>query len=256
MRRIIRRSLRQRTEGFAQTVLHLLRIEIANYAKDDVVGSKVALMPIEQILPRDRCDGPILCLATIGTVFSIAELGCLTSCNAVDLVLTARDGGRKTARGERDLLLAKHRVLEHVKKIGKHLIEILFQTVEACGCCIDASAGFNSRANRLQLVIELISGFLLCPAGAPTGRINRHHPRLRRRLCTGSALDQSGPADQRQLMIFLKKDNHPVRQLNARRFLRLELRQGRNRDLLPGLLREGDAADGDGEANRYQALCC
>ena len=147
LRRIIRRGFWEGTESLAQAALHLLGIEIADDAKDDVVRSEMPRVPIEQVLPRDSCHRPILDLASIRTIFAIAELCSLAVGDAVDFVIAARNRRLEPSLRQRDFLFKKNWMLEHIKIIGKHLIEVLLQAIEIDGCGIHSSAGFDFGSN-------------------------------------------------------------------------------------------------------------
>src|SRR5216684_192688 len=128
-------------------------------------------------------------------------------------------------------------MLQHILKRAKDVVEIFFQTRPAHGRRVDSSAGFDPGGALLQIIVQLIAGLSLGAAGAPHFAIDVSQPRLVRRNRALAAANASGAVDGRQLVVFLKKNHHAIRQLDALRLRRMELWQLRNRYLLPGLLR-------------------
>ena len=69
------------------------------------------LMPIHQILPCDSSHRPIFELATVRTLFAIAELRRLAIRDTVDFVIAPRNCCVQTPFCQRNLVFAKNRML-------------------------------------------------------------------------------------------------------------------------------------------------
>src|SRR5207253_2951917 len=85
----------------------------------------------------------------------------------------------------------------------------------------------------LQKVVELIASPVLGAARAPDLTVDLRQARLRRGFIACTPPDTRCAFDQGQLVIFLEKDHHAVRQLHAARFLGMKSGKRRDVDLAP-----------------------
>ena len=230
-----RRSFRPRLEGLAQLGFHRLGIEVAGDAEDDVVGINVLLVPVQQVLAGDRGNGRVLRHARVRIVLAVGD-----------------DRGSRDARwsrrrrcgarcrvhlllGELQLVVAELGIVQQIEKHLEHGIEVALQAVERDGGRVGLIVGFDLGGARLQEVVHLIAGLGLGAAGAPDLAVEIGEAGLVGGLGDGAAANARGRGDQRQLVIGLQEDHHAVGQLNASRLLRLERRQRRRLNLVPGL---------------------
>jgi hypothetical protein len=200
----------------------------------------VSLVPIDQILASDGCDGRVFGLTRVGIVRSIGELGGFACRNFSDLVVAARDAVVGLASAPMSSLSARN-----------------------SGCCsrsaktLKTSSKSPFRQDKLMVVESGRHRFPLWRrALRGSRRVDRRFgisfrpcARLRRTdrparfgggFVARSAANARRAVDQRQFMIFLQEDHHAVGELNALGLRRMETRQSRNRNLLPvGGLRSG-----------------
>src|SRR5208283_3681654 len=86
----------------------------------------------------------------------------------------------------------------------------------------------------------------------PHFTVEAQHPSLVCRRVDGAATNACASIDEGQLMVFLQEDHHAVRQLHAQWLLRLERRQRRSLNLVPGLdLRGAEACEQKDKAEQH-----
>src|SRR6185437_14165114 len=109
LRRSVGSAFGQRAKCLAPPIFHFLRVEVAHYSEDDVVGSKMAFVPIHEILAGDRGNRPVLSMAAVRTVGPVAQHGSLASGNALDFIIAARNSRSDAPLGELNFVLTKYR---------------------------------------------------------------------------------------------------------------------------------------------------
>src|SRR6266702_667603 len=151
----------------------------------------------------------------------------------VDQILASDRGNRCVLRNTRI------RILRAVRQLGG----------------IHVTAAFNFRRPDFQIIIELIASLSFRSSGAPHFAVNFNQTDFIRRLRPYAAANAGDAVNQWQFVIFLKKDHHPVRQLDAFGLLRMKRRQRWNLDLLPfGSLR-GCAANHRNQKDEQDYRC-
>ena len=131
-------------------------------------------------------------------------------------------------------------MLQQVDEDREHRVEVAFEHVDRHAGGVDVADRVDVRGARFEKVIELVAGLRLRAAGAPRLRENADQSCLRCGDVASSAANRGAAADQRQLVIFLKKNHHAVAEDDA---LRLHDGEGAERRRLNlaivGGLREG-----------------
>jgi hypothetical protein len=150
-------------------------------------------------------------------VRAIRELGRFPSCNLRGIVVAPRDAVVHSLLRDFNLVGAELRILQQVFEHAKHVVEIFFQARPAHGRRVAASAGLDLGGALFEIVVELIAGLGLGAAGAPHFAVNVGQPGLVRRNRALAAANASRAVDHRQLVVFLKKNHHAIRQLDALR---------------------------------------
>ena len=120
-------AFRPRVECGTQLGFHRAGVEIAAYAKNDVIGMNIVLVPIDQILPSDGGDGGILGLAGVGIVIAICEFGRFACGNCSYLVVTTRNGVLDFFLRNVELVSAKFWILKHVGEDFENIVKVAFK---------------------------------------------------------------------------------------------------------------------------------
>src|ERR1700722_364613 len=113
----------------AQLGFHGFRIEVAAEAQDYMVWMNIGLMPIDQVLPGDSCNGGIFRLTRVRIVFPVSELGGLASGDYADVVVATRDAVVGLLLRQIELVGTELGISQQVCEYFEDVVEVAFQAV-------------------------------------------------------------------------------------------------------------------------------
>ena len=112
---------------------------------------------------------------------------------------------------------------------------------------IRAAAGFDVGSLGFEQVVHGVAVHFGGAAGAPCLPVEVDQAGLGRVFVARAAGDQDRAVDERQLVVFLEKDDDAVLEFDALGLLRLEFVQRGDGDFFPGFVLLGGGGEGDGE---------
>ena len=228
-----RRPLRPGGESLPQLGFHRGRVKVSDEAEENVVWMNVTLMPVEQVVPRDRGDGRVLGNASIGGTRSVGQLHRLPVGDFKRIVISPRNARIQLVLGQRYFIFAERGFAEQLDEDFEDVVKIVLQAVPGDCRRIERAGGLDFCRARFQVIVEFISRLRLCAACSPHLPVNLHQADFAGGLVGRPAPNHGGPPNQRQLVVLLKKNHHAIGQRDPQRLLRMELMQGRDSDLPP-----------------------
>src|SRR4029077_18576514 len=169
-------------EGGAQSGLHGRRIEIATYAENDVIGVNILLVPVDQVLARDRSDGGVLGHACVRIIGTVSEFGGLTVSDPSHIVVSPGDAIFLALFGDIDLVIAEFRILQYVLESFENVVKVALEAGEADRGGIRSWASFHLGGTHFEKIVKLVAGLGLGAAGTPDFAKDVDKARLIRRF--------------------------------------------------------------------------
>ena len=222
-------------EGGAQLGFHGGGVEVARDGNDHVVGDEGAAVPCLEVGKGDCGDGGKLRLAGVGAGGAVGELDGFAVCEAAGVVVAAGDAGVHLLPGELELFGLEGGVQQKLDAGGEDGVEVALEAGPAQAGGGETAAGFDAGGFGFELVVKLIAIDLCGSAGAPGLPVQADQADLGGRLVAAAAPDEDAAIDERQLVIFLEKEDESVGQLDPLWLAGMEGAERRDGDPGPGL---------------------
>src|ERR1035438_4389262 len=144
---------------------------------------------------------------------------------------------------------------KQVEGEGEHLVRVAFERVPGERGGVFVARSLDVRGLGLEQIVEGVAVHFGCAAGAPRFAVEAYQTYLGWIFVARTAGDEHRSRDEGQLVIFLKKEDDAIRQLDALGLLGLEVVEFGDGDFLPGLVLlgvEGNGREqGDADGSRY-----
>ena len=232
---MFRRDRRDVPEAFSAASSQFPKVVLSNCAIASQVGFEIANHADNQrVGMEDACawyslqrgavdagevgvfDGP-----RVGAVRAVERLAEFAPGDAAGVVVAARDGGAHLVEFERDFLVRKFRIAQHVVEDFEALGKVVLERLERGAARVAAAADADLGAHVFENFVELLAGVILAAAAAHDRGGHVADAGEFGGIVDVAGADGDAQIDDRQFVVFHEKHDHAVGQFMTRGLRRL-----------------------------------
>ena len=125
------------------------------------------MVPVDEVLARDRGDSCVFGDACIRVLGAIGELYGFAVGDVADFVIAPRDAIESFTLRQFELIFAELRLPQQIGQGLEDITEIFFQAGERNGGRVGIAIGLNFCRAHFQVVVELVASLILGATSAP-----------------------------------------------------------------------------------------